>query len=88
MYILEKKGKHNIILINYFQERLVFMLMRCPNCSSKDIGKIGSQQYYCWNCFVEMSVSGNELTVHQVEADGSLSSLNDLFTEEERKLEW
>lgn len=46
------------------------MLMRCPNCSSKDIGKIGSQQYYCWNCFVEMSVSGNELTVHQVEADG------------------
>ncbi|MFS0672902.1 MULTISPECIES: hypothetical protein [Ornithinibacillus] len=64
------------------------MLMRCPNCSSKDIGKIGSQQFYCWNCFVEMSVSGNELTVHQVEADGSLSSLNDLFTEEERKLEW
>ncbi|MEN2765896.1 hypothetical protein [Ornithinibacillus xuwenensis] len=64
------------------------MFMRCPNCSSKDIGKIGSQQFYCWNCFVELSVTGNELTVHQVESDGSLSSLNDLFTEEERKLEW
>jgi hypothetical protein len=81
-------GEHNIILTLYFQERVVFMLMRCPNCSSKDIGKIGSQQFYCWNCFVEMSVTGNELTIHQVESDGSLSSLNDLFTEEERKLEW
>ncbi|CDQ39481.1 MULTISPECIES: hypothetical protein [Virgibacillus] len=58
--------------------------MRCPNCNGKDIGKIGSQQYYCWNCFIEMSVINNKLTIHQVEADGSLSSLNDLFSEDER----
>ncbi|MEW9675855.1 hypothetical protein ABRT01_06680 [Lentibacillus sp. L22] len=64
-------------------------MLQCPNCKGKDIGKIGSQQYYCWNCFIELSItSDNELTVHQIEADGSLSSLNDLFTEEERKVQW
>ncbi|RDW19342.1 hypothetical protein CWR48_09540 [Oceanobacillus arenosus] len=61
-------------------------MMRCPNCNGKDIGKIGSQNYYCWTCFVEMTILNNELTLHQIEADGSLSSLNDLFTEEQRKL--
>ncbi|WP_246001087.1 hypothetical protein [Oceanobacillus piezotolerans] len=61
--------------------------MRCPNCNSRDIGKIGAQNYYCWNCFIEMSILNNELTVHQIESDGSLSSLNDLFTEEELKLQ-
>lgn len=63
------------------------MMMRCPNCSSKDIGKIGSQQFYCWSCFIEMTVTGDTVTVHQVEADGSLSSLNDLFTENQRKIQ-
>ncbi|RLL48001.1 hypothetical protein D8M04_01605 [Oceanobacillus piezotolerans] len=63
------------------------MIMRCPNCNSRDIGKIGAQNYYCWNCFIEMSILNNELTVHQIESDGSLSSLNDLFTEEELKLQ-
>jgi hypothetical protein len=60
--------------------------MRCPNCREKNIGKIGTEQYYCWTCFIEMAVDGNKITIHQVEADGSLSSLNDLFSEEERKV--
>jgi len=60
--------------------------MRCPNCNGKDIGKIGSHNFYCWTCFVEMEISNDELIIHQIEADGTLSSLNDLFTEEERKL--
>lgn len=56
------------------------MCMICPNCQSKDIGKIGTNQYYCWNCFVEMSMSGNQISsIYQVEEDGSLHSLNDLF---------
>ncbi|KMK75742.1 hypothetical protein [Alkalihalobacillus pseudalcaliphilus] len=53
--------------------------MRCPNCQSKDIGKIGTHQYYCWNCFVEMTLSNGKLAMHQVEEDGTLSSLDDLF---------
>lgn len=60
------------------------MRVICPNCQSKDIGKIGTNQYYCWNCFIEMSVDGDQISsVYQVEEDGSLHSLNDLFIEEQ-----
>ncbi len=60
--------------------------MKCPNCSSKDIGKIGVNQYYCWNCFVELSIQKGIMHVHQVEEDGVLSSLDDLFSEEDRQM--
>ncbi|WP_010531082.1 hypothetical protein [Lentibacillus jeotgali] len=63
-------------------------MLVCPNCRGKDIGKIGSQQFYCWNCFIELTVINEKLAIHQVEADGSLSSLDDLFTEDERKIQW
>ncbi|EST56514.1 hypothetical protein T458_04280 [Brevibacillus panacihumi W25] len=60
------------------------MRVICPNCSSKDVGKIGTNQYYCWNCYIEMSVSNEQIaSVYQVEEDGSLHSLNDLFIEEQ-----
>ncbi|MGN7468503.1 hypothetical protein [Brevibacillus sp. SAFN-007a] len=60
------------------------MRVICPNCSSKDVGKIGTNQYYCWNCFIEMSVSNEQIaSVYQVEEDGSLHSLNDLFMEDQ-----
>lgn len=57
--------------------------MRCPNCNSKDIGKIGSHQYYCWGCFIELTINGEKMSVYQVEEDGTLSSLDDLFFEED-----
>ncbi|SDC19511.1 hypothetical protein [Shouchella lonarensis] len=60
--------------------------MRCPNCQRKDIGKIGMNQYYCWHCFIEMSLVDGCLSLHQVEEDGSLSSLDDLFEENERRI--
>lgn len=58
-------------------------MMRCPNCNSKDIGKIGSHQFYCWGCFIELTVNGEKMSVYQVEEDGTLSSLDDLFFEDE-----
>lgn len=61
--------------------------MQCPNCHEKNIGKIGPDQYYCWNCFIELMVSDNALSVQQVEKDGSLSSLDDFFSEEERTIQ-
>ncbi|MCR6096954.1 hypothetical protein HXA34_07985 [Salipaludibacillus agaradhaerens] len=61
--------------------------MKCPNCSGRDIGKIGTNQYYCWSCYIELSISNGQLHLHQVEADGSLSSLDDLFTEDERQID-
>ena len=59
--------------------------MYCPNCRSKEIGKIGVNQFYCWDCFIELSIVGGLLHMHQVEEDGTLSSLDDSFSEEERK---
>ncbi|CAM3942337.1 hypothetical protein [Lederbergia lenta] len=61
-------------------------MMKCPNCQSKDLGKIGVNQYYCWNCFIELSVGAKTIHTHQVEEDGSLSSLDDLFDEQARQL--
>ncbi|RAP77244.1 hypothetical protein [Paenibacillus montanisoli] len=56
--------------------------MKCLNCNSIDIGKIGKQQYFCWNCCIEITVNGEKLDLFQVEKDGTVSSLNDLFFEE------
>ncbi|MDF0726821.1 hypothetical protein PY093_08850 [Cytobacillus sp. S13-E01] len=61
-------------------------MLKCPNCKSKDIGKIGVNQYYCWTCFIELSVLKGQIYTHQVEEDGSLSSLDDLFAEDDRTL--
>jgi len=46
--------------------------MRCPHCNCKDIGKIGANQFYCWGCFMEFSVAGEEVRVYEVAEDGSL----------------
>lgn len=62
--------------------------MHCPNCKQKDIGKIGNNQFYCWTCFIELSVTEGKIHVHQVEEDGSLSSLDDLFGEHEQTAQW
>ncbi|MBO8155981.1 MAG: hypothetical protein H0Z32_05935 [Bacillaceae bacterium] len=59
-------------------------MMHCPNCHGTNLGKIGHQQYYCWNCLIELSIQNGKINVHEVEEDGTLSSLDDLFSEEER----
>ncbi|WP_067621566.1 hypothetical protein [Alicyclobacillus acidiphilus] len=46
--------------------------MRCPSCTSRDIGKIGANQYYCWSCYAEFNVSGEQVRVYEVAEDGSL----------------
>ncbi|MGL4820049.1 MAG: hypothetical protein ACRC5C_08720 [Bacilli bacterium] len=61
-------------------------MFSCPNCKSKDLGRIGVNQYYCWNCFIEIVVNKSELNLHQVEEDGTLSSLDDLFSDDERSI--
>ena len=49
-------------------------MTNCPVCSSKRaIGKVGSEQYYCWDCCVEFIVRGEETTVFNVQPDGTLT---------------
>lgn len=59
------------------------MLMRCPNCHSHDLGKVGTNQLYCWHCYIEITTDGRDIQhIYQVEEDGSLTSLNDIFLEQ------
>jgi len=48
---------------------------RCPQCNSRDIGKIGNNQFYCWNCFMELALVGDEVKIYHVDEDGSLVSV-------------
>ncbi len=60
------------------------MMLCCPNCQLKDIGMIGPQHYYCWNCFIEMTVIEGYWNIYEVRSDGTLHSMDNLFTDEER----
>jgi len=46
--------------------------MNCPVCNGKTVGKVGQGQFYCWNCFVEYQLRGDETKVFSVAEDGSL----------------
>ncbi|SEO34171.1 hypothetical protein SAMN04488134_106134 [Amphibacillus marinus] len=61
--------------------------MECINCKSKNIGQISQNHYYCWNCFVEMHREQDVFHIHEVDLDGSLLPLNDLFSEDERRVQ-
>jgi hypothetical protein len=48
-------------------------MMRCPLCSSADTGKVGNNQYYCWQCLMEFKANPQHpACMFYVEADGSL----------------
>jgi len=62
-------------------------LMQCINCKSKNLGKIAPDHYYCWNCFIELQKKQGIFHIHEVDLDGSLLPLDDLFTEDERRVQ-
>jgi len=47
-------------------------LIVCPLCGGNSIGKVGNNQFYCWDCFVEFTLQKNKATVYEVGDDGSL----------------
>lgn len=53
------------------------MDMRCPGCQGRNIGKVGTGQFYCWDCFIEFAVSSRGLKMYRVEPDGELSRIED-----------
>lgn len=46
--------------------------MKCPICHGNTVGKVGNNQFYCWECHVEYSYSKNSLQIYEVDDDGSL----------------
>ncbi|HHY06768.1 MAG TPA: hypothetical protein GX532_07340 [Clostridia bacterium] len=51
------------------------MLVKCPLCGSRAVGKVGIEQYYCWDCFIEYQYQGNNTRLYVVEADGNLMEI-------------
>ncbi|MBS3872776.1 MAG: hypothetical protein KGZ92_08230 [Firmicutes bacterium] len=50
--------------------------LRCPNCSSRALGRVGVEQYYCWECCIEFSLAKQTVTLYEVQVDGSLASMS------------
>jgi ribosomal protein L37AE/L43A len=48
------------------------MEFRCPGCQGKNVGKVGTGQYYCWDCFIEFAVTARGVRLYDVSADGEL----------------
>jgi hypothetical protein len=47
--------------------------MQCPLCRTMDTGKVGTNQYYCWQCLMEFKTHPQHAArMFYVEADGSL----------------
>ncbi len=41
------------------------------------MGKVGSDQYYCWNCFLEFNYAHGRVNLYEVAEDGSLLAMDE-----------
>ncbi len=47
----------------------------CPACQGKNVGRVGTGQYYCWECFIEFQMGHKGVRMYRVEPDGELSRI-------------
>lgn len=45
--------------------------MICPKCRSRAIGRIGQNQYYCWDCNIEFIPTKDGFRMYRLEPDGT-----------------
>jgi len=62
------KNINNKIQINIEVKTLI----TCPLCKKNTVGKVGSNQYYCLECFVEFLIQKDKTTIYEVSDDGTL----------------
>jgi len=51
------------------------MNIRCPVCGGMQVGRVGSEQYYCWNCFLEFNFGKGKVNLYEVAEDGTLIAM-------------
>ncbi len=51
--------------------------MNCPVCSGRAIGKVGVEQFYCWDCCVEFATQTDKVVIYDLAEDGSLVAWDD-----------
>lgn len=49
--------------------------MVCPNCHSRCLGRVGVDQYYCWDCCVEWVEAEDGPHLFAVDEEGELQTL-------------
>ncbi|MFA6808968.1 MAG: hypothetical protein WCR27_08240 [Eubacteriales bacterium] len=57
--------------------------MICPVCGGRSIGKVGVDQYYCWDCCIEFNSRTENVAVFELDEDGSLIAWEDFHVESE-----
>ncbi|KUK65179.1 MAG: hypothetical protein XE00_0402 [Desulfofundulus kuznetsovii] len=50
--------------------------MNCPVCGGRASGKVGVEQYYCWDCCVEYRLCKEGVQIYEISEDGSLMSFD------------
>jgi len=63
------------------QSRFAFQL--CPQCGSKNVGRIAKQTYFCRDCFTEIVEKkqgqlSERLTLLEILEDGSVQAIGDV----------
>ncbi|MGI6412755.1 MAG: hypothetical protein ACOXZ5_03705 [Syntrophomonadaceae bacterium] len=53
------------------------MVLKCPVCRGLQVGRVGSDQYYCWNCYLEFNFAKGKTNLYQVAEDGSLIAMEE-----------
>lgn len=46
------------------------VVLRCPKCGSRSTGRIGQDQYYCWDCNVEFHMQGKSVRIYSIDPEG------------------
>jgi len=44
----------------------------CPVCSGRRLGRVGLDQYFCWDCYAQFTAATNRQRVWEIADDGSL----------------
>ena len=50
-------------------------MLICPSCGSKVVGKVGADQFYCWDCCIEFSYGRQGLKMYTIDDEGSLVAM-------------
>ncbi|HBV88988.1 MAG TPA: hypothetical protein DEF42_20645 [Desulfosporosinus sp.] len=52
--------------------------MNCPVCNGRAIGRVGVEQFYCWDCCVEFATQTDKVVIYDLAEDGSLVAWDDV----------
>lgn len=49
---------------------------RCPSCGSRGIGRVATDQYYCWDCCVEFTAGRSGVKIYQINEEGEMIAMH------------